>query len=431
MADQPFSLLQNLAKIETTVKHTNGKMAFVDAMDQLDIHSVFDIVRRSKTTFVRDLYKLSDANGELAYENACCYATQIVRLYRNQLVSSGRTQNLTRRTGVRSLVDIGPSFPNLFKENWDLFCKVGAIEAKDSPAAYLTSLYRFAKEELEGSTAETNRILLEDRRPDLKDLLIDQQSTFNPVPTLQIVNQILSKAIETYVDTVDEDKDKTLYQLMAEKQHPFQFPYNFHYQQITLGLSGKKPRLGELSYRVSLELPATAAGTNAYGAVQQNSTVAQMMMSGFGPEQQAIVSAPALNDDPNTIARFFKSSYGIDYIPGVPNSLDSLKIFIEKTGLHSDAVEALLAVHKYAPYPSPNILEAGQNVIGVKESRGTLSAKYGACYVNGPTAQAPLGISKEPNGDTRLLNTSVDRFDRMDISPYLNNCIQLSLILRF
>ncbi|OCR23581.1 hypothetical protein AFK24_17360 [Pseudomonas syringae] len=431
MADQPFSLLRNLAKIETTTaERTNGKLAFVDAMQALGITSVFDIVRRSKPAFVRDLYRLSDANGELAYENARCYATQIVRLYRNQLVSSGRTQNLTLRTGVRSLVDIGPSFPNLFKENWDLFCKVGAIEAKDSPAAYLTSLYRFATQELEGSSAETNRIHLEDRRPDLKGLLIDQQSTFNPVPTLQIVNQVLSKAIEAYVDTVDEDKDKTLYQLMTEKQHPFQFPYNFHHQQITLGLSGKKPVLGELNYRVSLELPATSAGTDAYGAVQQNSTVAQMMMSGLGPEQQAILMAPALpvlppadvgklngslaaDEDLSSVIRFFKSSYGIDYIPGVPNSLDTLKIFIEKTGLHSDAVEALLAVHNHAPYPSPNILAAGQNVNGTKESREALSAQYGACYVNGPTEQASLEISKDPNGDARLLNTSVDRFDRL------------------
>ena len=414
MTDQPFSLLSNLAKAQAPdAQRGEGKVTFVDAMDQLGVHSVFDILRRSKPAFVRDLYKLSDANGELAYENARCYATQIVRLYRNQLISSGRTQNLTRRTGVRSLVDIGPSFPNLFKENWDLFCKVGAIEAKDSPAAYLTSLYRFATQELEGSTAETNRIHLEDRRPDLKDLLIDQQSTFNPVPTLQIVNQILSKAIGAYVDTVEADKDKTLYQLMAEKQHPFQFPYNFHHQQITLGLSGKKPGLGELSYRVSLELPATSAGTDAYGTVLNSSIVAPMMMSGLGPEQQLIVLAPALNEDPSTIARFFKSSYGIDYIPGGPNPLDSLKIFIEKTGLHSDAVEALLAVHNHAPYPSPNILEAGQNVIGTKESRETLSAEYGACYVNGPTEQAPLDLGKEPNGDTRLLNTSVDRFDRL------------------
>jgi hypothetical protein len=426
MTDQPFSLLRNLAKAEVSpAESADGKMSFISAMQEMEIASVFDIVRRSKPAFVRELARLSDANGELAYENARCYATQIVRLYRNQLVSSGRTQNITRRTGVRSLVDIGPSFPNLFKENWDLFCKVGAIEAKDSPAAYLTSLYRFAREELEGSSAETNRIYLDDRRPDLKDLLIDQQSTFTPVPTLQIVNQVLTKAIDAYVDTVEADKDKTIYQLVAEKKHPFLFPYNFHHQQITLGLGGKKPRLGELSYLVSLELPATSAGTNSYGALQHNSAVAQVMMSGLSPEQQALVLAPALplapppaetaghalddQEDLLTITRFFKANYGVDYIQGAANPLDSLKVFIEKTGINSDAVEALLAVHNHAPYASPNVLSAGHNAIEPAAS----AVKYGACYVNGPTDQAPMGLSRDDKGNARLLNTSVDRFDRL------------------
>ncbi|MBX8533093.1 hypothetical protein K5D33_00010 [Pseudomonas cichorii] len=426
MTDQPFSLLRNLAKAEaSTTERTDGKVAFVSALQEMGITSVFDIVRRSKPAFVRELARLSDANGELAYENARCYATQIVRLYRNQLVSSGRTQTITSRTGVRSLVDIGPSFPNLFKENWDLFCKVGAIEAKDSPAAYLTSLYRFALEELENSTPETNRIKLDDRRPDLKDLLIDHQNTFTPVPTLQIVNQVLTKAIDAYVDTVEGDKDKTIYQLVAEKKHPFLFPYNFHHQQITLGLGGKKPRLGELSYRVSLEVPATTAGTSAYGALQHNSAIAQVMMSGFSPEQQAIVLAPALplepppantaddvqddQEDLLTITRFFKTHYGVSYIQGAANALDSLKVFIEKTGLNSDEVEAVLAVHNHAPYGSPNVLSAGHNAIEPQAS----AVKYGACYVNGPSDQQPLGLSRDDKGNTRLINTSVDRFDRL------------------
>ncbi|WP_241002271.1 Tc toxin subunit A, partial [Pseudomonas viridiflava] len=91
--------------------------------------------------------------------------------------------------------------------------------------AYLTSLYRFAREELEGSSAETNRITLDDRRPDLKNLIIDQQSTFTPIPTLQIVNQVLSEAIHAYTDTVSASRGKSIYQLVAEKHHPFLFPY--------------------------------------------------------------------------------------------------------------------------------------------------------------------------------------------------------------
>lgn len=412
MTDVSFSLLANLNKAEKSdAARSDGKVNFVDAMQLMAISSVFDILRRSKPAFVRELSRLSDANGDLAYENARCYATQIVRLYRNQLVSSGRTQTLTRRTGVRSLMDIGPSFPNLFKENWDLFCKVGALEAKDSPAAYLTSLYRFAINELEGSSSEANRINLDLRRPDLKDLLIDQQSTFTPVPVLNIVHEVLGKAIRTYVDTVPTDKDKTLYQLVAEKQHPFLFPYNFHHQQVMLGLSQKQPILGELSYRVSLQVPATAAGTNTYGAVQQLGALAQLMMTGLSPQQQLILVDPgSANGD--AIMSFFKSKYGVDYINDATNPLNQLRVFTEKTGLTASEVEALLAVRSNAPYPSPNVtgteLNGHETVVTTADPR-----KYGACYVNGPSTDAAMDIEFSGNAAPRLVNTSVDRFDRL------------------
>ncbi|RMN14819.1 hypothetical protein ALQ65_01019 [Pseudomonas syringae pv. coriandricola] len=423
MNEQPFSLLRNLARSgDNTHKHDDGQVSFIDAMEKLNVHSVFDIVRRSKTAFVRELSRISDADAALAYENARCYATQIVRLYRNQLLSSGRTQQLTRRTGVRSLVDIGPGFPNLFKENWDLLCKVGAIEAKDSPVAYLTSLYRFALEQLEGSIAEDSRIKLHDRRPDLEDLLIDQQSTFTPIPTLHIVNQVLSKAISAYVDTVPADKNKSIYQLVAEKQHPFQFPYNFHFQQISLGLAGKKPTLGELSYRVSLEVPTTSGYGSDYGKVQHSSAIAQVLMSGAGPEQQSIVLEPALSSQANAdtsadlTRQFFKTKYNVDYVDDASNPLNNLNVFLEKTGLDSDGVEALLAIGSHTAYASPNILSAKHTAdedSPLEASLKAIKARFGAGYVNGPTTQPAMATSKDAYGIERLINTSVDRFDRL------------------
>ncbi len=323
---------------------------------------------------------------------------------------------------MRSLVDIGPSFPNLFKENWDLFCKVGAIEAKDSPVAYLTSLYRFALEQLEGSVAEDSRIKLHDRRPDLKGLLIDQQSTFTPVPTLHIVNQVLGNAIKAYVDTVPEDKDKSIYQLVAEKQHPFQFPYNFHFQQISLGLAGKKPMLGELNYCVSLELPTTSRYGSDYGKVQHSSAIAQVLMSGAGPEQQAIVIEPALPIQANAHAmadltrQFFKTKYNVDYVDDASNPLNNLNVFLEKTGLDSDGVEALLAIGNHTAYASPNIRSAGNTAdedSPLDASLTAIKARFGAGYVNGPTNQPAMALNKDAYGTERLVNTSVDRFDRL------------------
>lgn len=223
----------------------SAKVSFAAAMDELGYTSVFDIVRESKSRFVARLAERTDADGDLAYDNAQCYAAQIARSWREHQVSSGRKQSVTARTGVRSLVDVGPSFPNLFKENWDQFCKVGAIAAVDSPVAYLNSLYSFIKREIEPG-AGVGAILLDARRPDLAELVLDQQSTFTPRPMLDIVHQVLGSGIKDYLSAGDHpDKDKSIYAVLKGKRHPFIFPYDFHHQQIMLGLSEKKqPKLG-------------------------------------------------------------------------------------------------------------------------------------------------------------------------------------------
>lgn len=277
----------------------SAKVSFVEAMDELGYTSVFDIVRESKNTFVTRLAARTNVDGDLAYDNAQCYAAQIARSWREHQVSSGRTQVATARTGIRSLVDVGPSFPNLFKENWDQFCKVGAIAAVDSPVAYLNSLYGFIKREIEPN-AGVGAILLDARRPDLAELMLDQQSTFTPRPMLDIVQQVLSSGIKDYLGAGDHpDKDKPIYEVLKGKRHPFIFPYDFHHQQIMLGLSGKKqPKLGELSYRASQFLPLYESDANKdYGAILSPAippSNAQCLLSGLSAEQQRIVVSEML-----------------------------------------------------------------------------------------------------------------------------------------
>jgi hypothetical protein len=420
---QPSPLLRNLARIEPgTRERSNNTMTFVDALQSMNIHSVFDIVRKSKPAFVRELSRLSEADGELAYENARCYATQIVRLYRNQLISSEKQQVLTRRTGIRSLVEIGPSFQNLFKENWDTFCKVGAIEAKDSPVAYLTSLYRFALEELEGLGSEDFRIPLHVRRPDLKNLTVDQTSTFIPVPTLTIVKQVLGAAITDYTKGQEHLKTKTIYQLVAEKKHPFLLPYNYPHHQAMLGLTDKKTMLGELSYRISLQLPIYGPD-NKYGRVQNPSCEAQCLMSGLSPEQQTLVTEAAPTDP----AIFYPEYYGVPYQGEESNKLLSTTVFMEKTGLNADELEALLSTGNYLPGISSNVTR-NEGLVGLPhiETDQTPSLsfttpisprRYGSVYINNPSLhpeeQPTVSLVTAQNGNSVVSQATLDNFDRI------------------
>ncbi|WP_322614787.1 Tc toxin subunit A [Pseudomonas sp. BIC9C] len=294
MQDKNNRLLRNLVSEPGDKSSQPDKVSFITAMQQMGMTSVFDIIGQSKPLFVERLGEICDADGALAYDNAMCYAVQIGVLYREHRVSSGKPQELTRRTGVRALVDVGPSYPNLFKENWDEFCKVGAIAALDSPVAYLSSLYQFATRTLETSgQGDRPKILLGKRRPDIASLVIDQQSTFTPRPMLELVNGILQEDIRRYRQG-KPDENKPVYELLAERRYPFIFPYHFAHHQCRLGLAEKKLGLGVLNYLISREVPATQGDRNVYGAVQNASLEAQRMLSGLSPQQQQLLIEPSL-----------------------------------------------------------------------------------------------------------------------------------------
>lgn len=298
---QPNPLFENLVPATAQTRIDTGKLTFADAMPRMGMSSVFDIIREPKQAFATRLRTLSDADGEMAYDNALCYASQIARSFREDQVSSGRDiATSSQRSGVRALVDIGPSYPNLFQENWDEFCKVGAIEAMDGPVAYLGALRRFAAEKIEGNSTSPRRIPLAVRRPDLDRLVIDEQSTYRPIPMLDLVNDVLTQGIDKYQK--EKSDERPVQQLLAEKKHPFVFPYHFAHQQVSLALGGDKPGLGELSYRISLALPGAGS---AYGNVNRNNYSAQLAMSGLSPSLQNLLQAPSL------FSHFYVSFYDL------------------------------------------------------------------------------------------------------------------------
>lgn len=286
MADDNNSLMNSLVKTEGSLK--KGRVDFAKAMQKMGFTSVFDIVRLSRPAFIRQLATFSDANAGLAYDNAMAYAVLIARLYREHKTSSGTSQQLAQRTGIRALAPLGPTFSNLFNENWDEFCKVGAMAALDGPVAFLIEQKVF-NEQLEGTSNDPKRILLDRRRPDLKDLLITHESTFTPRPMLEIVNEVLGRNLRTYLDGNEADETKSTHQVLAERRYPFELPYNFYHHQCQLALAEKKPRLGELNYRASRVLPIQQQATNQYGRVTVPVQQAQRLLSGLSPQQQALL----------------------------------------------------------------------------------------------------------------------------------------------
>ncbi|RON40315.1 Tc toxin subunit A [Pseudomonas brassicacearum] len=370
---------------------TDSRDELKNAFSKLSFKSVFDITRLTEAQFIHTLGLGAETkvDARQVYDNAQCLAAQISHLYREQQLSSGKKQLLSHSQGIRAIEDEGPTYTNLFRENWDEFCKVGAVAAIDSPAAYLRALYRFAQQ-LETSatrsevkpvtgtetTSDTShRILLETRRPDLGALLIDQQSTFSQKPMLTIVNDILSTNIKNALKNTN-DKDKSIHSLLAERRYPFILPYNIYHHQCLLGLSGDKPALGELNYLISKQLPITGKANNHYGQVQTPPHEAQRLLSGLSPEQQKLLLEPTLAAI-NFTPQYWKKTFGIETEPTSYN----LKFFMERTGLKAEHIEPLLAQGSQAPRRSPNYRPGN-----AKSNENAKPNEYGARYINGPAS---------------------------------------------
>ena len=366
------------------IDHTDppapGRHSLQDALQRLNITSVFDIVALSENEFFTQLARYNDDDARQIYRKALSAAAQLEALFREQQVSSVTPSQRKKRADSRLITTTGATYNRLFKENWQQYCASDSIAAIDSPVAYLRALYLFAMQ-LERDADAATAIKLAERRPDLKDMLIDPHSVSNSVPMLTIINHTLLK-------NIGATDHKQAYQLLSAARYPFSLPYHFHHQQCLLSLSAHGTALGALNYRISRTLPISKTAAHAYGQVTEQNHEVQCLLSGLSPSQQTL-----LTDDPSLPQALYGDYY--QWEPG-PDAKGPERIsdFLRHTQLDAVQLQALLAQQTYQPRQSPHcLLDPGFT--------------YGACYINGQ-ANPPVSLSA-----SHLLNVSSDRFDRL------------------
>ncbi|WP_448650296.1 Tc toxin subunit A [Pseudomonas fluorescens] len=369
------SLLAQL--IDHTRPPAPGRDDFKTALRRLDINSVFDIVRLSERVFAEQLATYNDDDAHSVYLKAQSAAAQLETLFREQQVSSAAPSPRNKRSIAPKT---NATYQALFKEKWDTFCSSSSIAAVDSPVAYLRALYLFALQ-LENNATGADALTLSQRRPELKDEVINQHSVSGQVPMLSIVNQILLKNIA-------QAKEEDTYKVLSDTWYPFSLPYHFHHQQCQQGLSGDKPALGELNYRISRQLPLVGK-TSTYGQVGEQNNEVQCQLSGLSPQQQTLLKKSFATTA--GAKGFYLKYYNWEKDLKGPETLTD---FLHPTQLDAEQLQALLAQQTQSPYQSPNC----------KQDPGLT---YGACYINGTTTPA---ISLD---NAKLTNVSLERLDRL------------------
>lgn len=350
----------------------------------------------------------------------------IARQFREQrLTASVRQANLPP-TGVKGLVD-GPTYTDMFNPDWANHCPPDAIEATTSPVAYLADLYRYAKD-LEATGIQDEVITLDQRRPDLKDLMLDHTALNRVEPTIVLVNEILEKSIRSHLDGIGLE-EKSVDDALLEARYPNALPFERYTSQINYALGRKDRTLGD----------AIRAADPAYpyfkepGVHSLLSDNALIQDTGFGPVQQGLLleaphfpeadspahplGGPHWRVDPRTHlltqvneaetpGAFYHDNFGVDN----SSDLEDTQTFCLRTGLSTDELEALLSVGAFVPSRSANVSGAG-------DVDGSLS---GSVYINAGKAPA-MGIEtlsadaeKGTGARHNITHMTPDRVDRMN-----------------
>lgn len=410
-------LVERLVTSDQVERFASGTQEdFAGAMRALGFASVFDIIREPRESFARKLRSAWPESSQTlafqAYDNALCYAAQASLVYRRQRLSSGEMPTSGERSGIRSLVDVGPSYPKLFKENWDTFCRSGALEAIDSPVAYLADVLRFAQAlETHGNDS---KLTLSQRRPDLfapadnssVGLLIDQSTTFDPIPALQLANEVVGAKIQHYLETLaaGERPAESIEDWCALRRYPMSFPYVGALEQIRLGL---EMPLGQLLYRGQISMAPFSAVKHDPQA--SGIGYAPIAMADLSRERQALLlEAPKVGTQ-EEIAAYFSANYGLAVLTEDASELQWVRTFLKQADIDGDALDELLARGKFTPVKSPNVLPTGSAVS---------PANHGAVFVNNDGSSAPLTLSEPVDANDRsplqLEATTLQRFIRLN-----------------
>ncbi|EAA8951145.1 virulence protein SpvA [Salmonella enterica] len=148
---------------------------------------------------------------------------------------------------------------------------------------------------------ENDIISLSTRRPDLAELMLDNDAVNQVVPSLQLVNEILEQSVTPYVSMINSKS--TVSEVLATTRYPTQLPYHYPHQQALLSLKDSDESLQAVIKKADTTWPYFVKENLITG----NAENVLLLGSDLAPEQLSIITEKA-----NINADFYKENFGVE-----------------------------------------------------------------------------------------------------------------------
>ena len=252
-------------------------------------------------------HKVDEDEIERWYEKIYSFVNQIKFCLRNNEVEP-EIPTISRSISHINFTD----FKTLFNEPYDRYCDPSSIESKKSPVAYLVAIIKIALD-IESRSSDDS-IKFADRRPDLFELILNEENTYKEVKTIVLVNEILKSSISKHLDEHSSDKD--IYSVLSKTLYPALLSVNFYHESIKYALIERKSSIRELK---------EAFDCNNY--IMNGTLYSKTSLS---TEQISVLT----DYTPDNLMQYFN----IEEI----SSLENFRTFLEKTQITSKELESIL-----------------------------------------------------------------------------------------
>lgn len=306
------------------------------------------------------------------------------------------------------------TYEDQFMPNWAENTLPDSIDSSHGAVAYLYDLLEFAEKVIEPKGDSDKAITLKQRRPDIYNILLNEENVNGGLAKIDIINQIIGTAISR------QERDEDPETLMLNVRYPYRFPFENYMNQIYAVLDEYDLSIGDIKRRCDPLAPYfTQSGLHG-----KHSDSALWLDSHLGPKlREILLAAPqAQNSQTENNALYFKQNFGVEQFTDLLNST----VFCQQLNLERSDLESLFSCGEYVPHLSPNV--DPEIVTGyAAEQGGVISpAVYGSVFINNSTTLPAIKTGSDASPDDHIIsNMDEARCERIERFLRLSRALNL------